>query len=122
MIQEVVLYLVAFMIFVVLQSLAINGIYELFRGGCIENDMKKGRVCSGNLFYMISPEFFERNKNKTWASPFFGCVKCMASFYSLITFFPTVIYLFGFHWEEIFIWAFDAFILVFLNYFFYKKG
>lgn len=120
MMQNVVLYLISFSIFVVLQSFAINGIFELCRGGCT-NDIIKGKVCSGNLFYMISPSFFERNKNKKWAAPLFGCVRCMASTGSLITFFPTVIYLFGFHWEEIFIWAFDAFILVSLNFYVYKK-
>jgi len=121
MAQEIVLYLVSFLIFVVLQAMAINGIFELFRGSKI-NDLIKGEIYKGNLFYMISPKFFEKNKDKFWASNLFGCVKCMSSTYSLITFFPLVIYLFGFHWEEIFIWAFDAFILVFLNYFFYKKG
>lgn len=116
----IVLYLISFSIFVVLQALAINGVFELCRGGCV-NDLKEGRKCSGNLFYMIAPEFFEKNKNKSWAAPLFGCVRCMSSFWSLITFFPTVIYFYGFHWEEIFIWAFDAFILVSLNFYVYKK-
>ncbi len=120
MITDVVLYLVAFAIFVIMQSFAINGIYELFRGGCV-NDMIDGRKCSGNLFYMIAPEFFEKNKSKKWSNPFFSCVKCMASFYSFITFMPVVVYLFGFHFIELFAWAFDAFILVALNYFIYKK-
>jgi hypothetical protein len=120
MIQEVVLYLIGFAIFVVLQAFAINGIFELFRGACV-NDMNEGRKCSGNLFYMIAPSFFEKHKNSKWSNPFYSCVKCMASFWSLVTFMPMVIYLFGFHLVEIFIWAFDAFILVALNYFIYKK-
>lgn len=121
MIQEVILYVVAFAIFCVLQAFAINGIFELFRGKCIENDIQKGRVCSGNLFYMIAPEFFEKNKHKKWSNPVFSCVKCMASVWSLITFMPTVIFIFGFHWIEILVWAFNAFILVSLNYLIYKK-
>lgn len=120
MINEVILYLVGFAIFCVLQAFAINGIFELFRGGCV-NDIKNGRKCSGNFFYMFAPEFFERNKNKRWSNPFFSCVKCMASIWSLITFMPLVIYLFGFHLIQIPIWAFDAFILVSLNYLIYKK-
>lgn len=113
-------HIIDFAIFVVLQSLAINGIYELFRGACV-NDIDKGKVCGGNLFYMIAPNFFEKNKNKEWSKPLYTCIKCMASFWGAVTFFPVAIYLFGFHWEQIFIWMFDAFILVALNYFIYKQ-
>lgn len=113
-------YLIGFLIFVLLQAVAINGVYELFRGGCV-NDIKEGRKCSGNLFYMIAPDFFERNKNKKWGNPLWSCVKCMASVWSAITFFPLVIFIFDFHLVEIFIWVFDSFVLVTLNYWVYKR-
>ena len=117
---EIVLGLCGFLIFIVLRSLAINGVHELFKGGCIE-EYQKGRKCSGNLFYMIAPDFFEKNKNKRWSNPLWSCVKCMGSVWGAITYFPIVIYFFGFEWIEIPIWIFDSFALVYLNYFFYKR-
>lgn len=120
MIEEVVLYCISFLIFVVSQSLAINGIYECFRGGCV-NDIVKGKVCSGNIFYQLSPDFFEKHKNKIWAKPLFGCLRCMSSVYGALTFWPIVIMVFGFYPIEIIVFVFDVFILVYLNMFFYKR-
>lgn len=112
--------LVGFCVFMVLQALFINGMHELMKGGCIK-EMEKGRKCSGMLFYELNPEFFERNKNKWWSRPAFSCIKCMSSVWSAITFWPVVIYIFRFHWVEIPVWCFDSICLVYLNYFFYKK-
>lgn len=102
------------------QSLFINGVYELFNGKCI-TDIQKGKICDGNLFYKISPSFFENNRGKWWTYPIWSCVKCMSSIYSILTFFPVSIYLYGFRWEEIFIWIVDAVSLITLNYYVYKK-
>jgi hypothetical protein len=117
---EILQYIIGFAIFMIMQAFFINGVFELCRGKCV-NDIKDGKKCSGNLFYMINPEFFERGKGKEWGNPLFSCVRCMASVWSLITFFPTVIYLFGFHLVEIPVWVFDAIGLVSLNYLVYKK-
>lgn len=103
-----------------MQALIINGIYECFRGGCIE-DMTKGRLCAGNILWKLNPEFFENNKHKMWAQPLFGCIKCMASAYGAITFWPPVLWKFGFHFWEIPVFIADMFILVYLNYFLYKR-
>lgn len=118
--KDIFLYLICDLLFVLMQSFAINGVYELFRGKKM-NDITKGIYYSGNLFYMVAPKFFEENKDKKWAAPLYGCVKCMSSVWSAIFFFPAVIYLFGFHYCEIFVWAFNAFILVVLNYAIYKR-
>ena len=40
--------------------------------------------------------FLEENKDKKWAAPFYGCVKCMSSVWSAIFFFPN---------SYIFIWV-----------------
>jgi hypothetical protein len=120
MIEQVVLYIIGFSIFVGLQSLVINGIKTCFEGGCI-NDLDKGRVCKGMIFYKLNPEFFEINKDKWWAHPIYVCIKCMASFWGACTYWPIVLWLFGFHYSEVPIFIFDMFILTYLNYFFYKK-
>ena len=115
-----ILYVVGFCLFVVLQSLAINGIFYSFQGGCV-NDLNKGKVCSGNIFYKINPSFFEKHRGMWWTMNLWGCVRCMASTYSALTFWPSVVYLFGFHWCEVFVFVFDIFILTSLNYYIYKK-
>ena len=115
-----ILYLVGFCLFVVLQSLAINGLYYAFQGGCVQ-DLHKGKVCKGNVFYMVWPFFFERNKVKWWSSPLYSCIKCMSSVWGAITFWPIVVYLFRFHWIQIGIFLFDVPILCSLNYYIYKK-
>lgn len=100
--------LVEFVIFFVLQSIAINGVYESFQ--------------PGQIFYLIAPGFIERNKNKKWSKPFFSCVRCMASVWGGIFFWGTIIPIFGFHPFEIWVFIFDVFLLVYLNPWFYKKA
>jgi hypothetical protein len=107
------------LIFVLLQALMINGIYYCFQGGCT-NDLMKGTICSGNIFYKIAPKFFERNKNKTWSTPLLGCVKCMASTYGTLSFWFFVLYVYGFAPIEIGAWIMDVFVLVSVNWIIYK--
>lgn len=112
--------LMCFFIFVVFQSLVINGVYESFKGSKYVDE--NGKVTYGGMiFYNISPKFFEKVRFKWWVKPMWGCIKCMASVWGAITFWPTVIYLFGFLWVEIPIFIADVFMLVYLNYFFYKR-
>ena len=109
-----------FILFMVIQSIFINGINELFKGACI-NDINKGKICKGNIGYMLAPKWFEQYKNTEWSKPLWSCVRCMASVYGSATYFPFVIRLFGFHVWELFIWIIDVCSLVYLNYYFYKK-
>lgn len=106
MISELVLYLVGFILFLPVQSLAINGWHECFR--------------NGNIFEKIFGAFLEKHKGKWWTMPIWGCVKCESSVIGSITFWFTVIPIFGFHSYEIWIWVVDIFCLVNLNYWFYK--
>lgn len=115
-----ILYLVGFCLFVVLQSLFINGINYSFSGGCV-NEINKGKICKGNIFYMISPSFFEKCRGKWWTLPIWGCIRCQSSFWGAITFWPVVVYLFGFHWVQVGVFLFDVPILCSLNYYIYKK-
>lgn len=123
MIGEVLLYLVSFLVFSVLQAMMINGVHESFTGEKLAPDIKGETPVpyQGMIFYMMAPKFFERNKNKYWAKPLWVCVKCMASVWGAVTYWPVVIWLFGFRWIEIFVFCGDVFILVYLNFLFYKR-
>jgi len=112
--------LIEFILFMVVQALFINGVNECFKGKCWE-DLNTGRKCDGNIFYKLNPEWFEKAKEKWWSKPIFSCVKCQSSLYGTITFWPVVVRVYGFHWEEIFVWVVDMFCLVYLNYYIYKK-
>lgn len=120
MIEQVVLYAIAYLVFVYLESLAINGVVEAFKGSCV-NDMNKGKICDGNIFYKISPSFFERNKGKAWTMPWFGCVKCASSGTGGVFFWGTILPIFSFHYFEIWLYILNTFILVSLNWVIYKK-
>jgi len=98
--------LASFVIFIILQGLFINGVYESFQEGMVLSPVKK-------FLSLFISEFFQL--------PLFGCIRCMASWWGTVTFMPTVIYLYGFHWVEIPIQVFDIFVLCFVNFFIYKK-
>ncbi len=116
-----VLYGICFLIMVFIQALIINGIHECFQGEAIRDDLKQKTFYQGMIFYMIAPKFFERNKYKFWAKNIYGCVKCMSSTFGAITYFPLVIWLFGFRWVEIPIFFADVFCLVVMNWLIYKR-
>jgi|GEM_PF-2234799 len=121
MIVDVLLYLIAFSFFVVLQSLVINGIHDSCRGQKLVDGVTGKVDYQGMIFYELAPKFFEKYKTKKWSRPIWSCVKCMSSVWGAITFLPLIIWLFGWHWIELFILCMDIFILVYLNWFFYKK-
>lgn len=118
--MSVIEILIALSIFMVLQSLAINGIYECFKGS--RHIADNGTVTyNGMVFYKIAPKFFEKYRHRWWSKPLWSCIKCMASVYGALTYWPMVIWLFGFHPMEIAVYIVDVFILVYLNAFFYNK-
>lgn len=119
MILQILQYTIAFAIFVVLQGLAINGVYESMRGSCT-NDINKGLICTGNILYPFK-RWLSKYISEYWLNPIGNCPRCMSSLYGALSFFPTVIYLFGFHLIEIPIYIFDVFILVSVNWIIYKK-
>lgn len=112
---DIFLLVFGFAIFVLLQAAFINGMYDFMKGY-----MDSGKA-HGNLGYLLFHEFIEKHDDKVWAKPIFSCVKCMSSFWGAVTFFPPVIMLFGFHWNELIIFFYDVIILVFLNFFLFKK-
>lgn len=53
--------------------------------------------------------------------PIIECVKCMASFWGTLTYWPIMLWVFGFEWWQIPVWIVDMIILVYVNYYWYKK-
>jgi hypothetical protein len=100
-------WLIEFSIFLILQALFINGVKY-----CFEKD---------SIFYRMSPGFFERNKGKAWTYPVYACVRCMGGVYGAITFWPTVIIMYGFHWQEVPLSILNIGCLITLNFIIYKK-
>lgn len=114
-------YLIGFGILVVLQALAINGIKEALSGSAIKDDLSGKITYQGNILYMMAPKFFEKYKYRYWAKNWWTCIKCMSSTYGAATYWPIVVFVFGFYWIEVLIFVWDVFILTYLNYYFYKK-
>lgn len=99
--------LICFLLFVLIQSLAINGLKL-----CFDKE---------EIFYKVRL-LLDRILRREWMrKPLYSCVKCMSSFWGGISFWSVVIPLFGYHNFEISIFIFDVFILVYLNYFIYKR-
>lgn len=110
--------MVNFCLFILLQSLLINGVHEAMRGKCI-NDIKDGEKCSGNILYPFK-KWLSKYVPTYFMQPIGECVRCMSSTFGALTYFPTAIYFYGFHWEQIFVYIADVFILVTVNQIIYK--
>lgn len=104
--SEVLIYLVCFLLFSVLQSWFINGVKELY---------------NQDMFLYKFRLFIDKHLKEFWRKPVYSCIRCMSSLYGIITFAPTTIYIFGLRWELIPACIFNIVILIFLNYFFYKR-
>lgn len=114
------IWVLCFLVFSLIQSLFINGVYEAFRG-TKENDITNGVRYKGNILFMIAPKFIHENRDKMWAKPLWGCIKCQSSFYGAITFWPTVLFVFGFQIWQIPIYFVNVGVLTTLNYWIFKK-
>lgn len=105
---DVFLYLLAFTVFVNIQAIFINGVHISF---------------SKEMIFGTIKTWLESKINAKWIlKPTIGCVRCMASVWGTLTFWPIVIFLFGFHVEQLFIFVVDVFVLVYLNFIYYKKA
>lgn len=93
------------LIFVLFQGLAINGFQQAMDEGMILYPYKK---------------WLQRQK-KWIGKPMGLCIKCSASIGGTVTFWPTVLYNYGWHSFEIFSWIFDIFVLVSVNWIIFKK-
>ncbi len=109
------LLVAGFGIFILLQAIFINGVHDFFKGY-----MDSGKA-HGNFGYLLFHKFIEKHDKQVWAKPLWSCIKCQSSVWGALSFWPIVIYFFGFHWIEIFIFVYDVFILTSLNYWWYKQ-
>lgn len=105
MIGTDVLYLMGFGMMIIIQAVFINGVQMSMGEGMVLNRLRDWVVS-------VSPVF---------SKPLAVCIKCMSSVYGAATYWPLVIYLFGFRSVEIPVFVVDVFCLVFLNFYFYKK-
>jgi Fe2+ transport system protein B len=105
--MEVFFILMQFLVFAFLQSLFMVGIHLA---------MKKDEV-----LYPFSA-WVETKLKKEWINKVLvTCVKCKASAYGVVTFFPAVIWAYGFHIWELPVFLFDVAVVSVLNFYIYQK-
>jgi len=88
------------------QSLVING---------IKNTMEDGMILGGFA------KWVNKNFGEFWSKPVVSCIRCMSSLWGAITFWPPVICCFGFELWQIPVFICDVFVLVYFNYYLYKR-
>ena len=104
--NHVLYYLSCFFLFSVLQAMFINGVKEAFSDGNILNPVKV---------------FLSKRVSEFWQKPLYSCVKCMASLWGAVTFFPAVVYIYGVKWEFVGIYIFNVGVVSFLNNYLFKR-
>lgn len=66
---------------------------------------------------------YEDYKYSKWIrKPIIQCIKCMASFWGGLSYWPVVLFLFGFNWLEVPVFFADMFCLTYLNWVLYLKA
>lgn len=112
--------MIGFSFFVLLQAIFINGVHQSFSGTCTE-DVRLGKVCNGLIFFPLA-QWMDKHIKYSWIKkPLYKCVRCMASVWGALTYWPAVLMFVGFDWREMPVFVFDVYILVILNFYIYKK-
>jgi hypothetical protein len=101
-----IVFLVKFLLFAFIQALFINGLKDSF---------------SKDMIFDKPAEWISKKLGPWWSKPIVGCIKCMSSFWGGVTFWPTVLLLYGFQFWQLPVYVADVFILVYLNWFLYKR-
>ena len=87
----------------------------------IERDHEVKWECDGENFSFYK-EVKDYKFSKYIRLPIIQCVKCMASFWSIfLTFFPVMIFLFGFHWWLLPLWIMNVLALTYINKLIYRR-
>lgn len=120
---NLLIYIICFCLFVILQAYVINGVHYCFKYTIHKKVETNETYIEGNIFYKVSLWFNKRENRicKFLSKPLFNCIRCMASIWGTITFWVAVIPIIGFYPQEIIVWLFDILILVSLNWQIYKK-
>jgi len=100
------IFLAKFLLFTVLQAMFCNGLK-----GAMEKDMILEKPA----------EFIKALIGSFWSKPVVGCIRCMASFWGAATYWPVVLYVHGFEWWQLPVFAADVVIVSFLNWYLYKR-
>jgi hypothetical protein len=66
-------------------------------------------------------EYKQYRFSKWVRKPLIECVKCMASFWGTLLFWPSSLWAYGFHSWELGVWALNCFSLVFVNAYLHNK-
>lgn len=103
---NIVIGLIGFILFAIIQALIINGYKESI-----------AEKMAGEKF----GKWLKKLLGEYWFNAFGGCIRCSASGIGAITFWPFVLIFFGWYWQEILLFGADVFVLVYLNFYFYKK-
>lgn len=103
---NIVIGLTGFLLFVIVQALVING---------IKASMDE------NMILEKPAGWIKKKLGATLSKPIVGCIRCFSSFYGGLMYWPTAIYLFGFNLWQVPVFIADAFILVTVSWYFYKK-
>lgn len=77
---------------------------------------------NGECDLIFYKEYQEYKYSKWLRKPIIQCIKCMSSFWGALTFWPIVLFIFGFHLLEIPIFFADVFSLTYLNWVLYKRA
>lgn len=104
--NEYLQYIICFSLFVILQSFFINGWHQSFKEGFIFSPVRL---------------WIKEYIGEYLSRPLFECIRCEASIIGSVTFWITVLPLFGFNAYEIWVCIADIFILVSANWLIYKK-
>lgn len=101
---NIVVGIICFLLFVVVQSVTINGIKGTFEEG------------------MIFEKYGKWVKSLGWiGKPLGSCIKCMGASFGGLLFWPTVIWLFDFQMWQVPVFVADVFCVSILSWYFYKK-
>ena len=103
---NIAISLLCFGVFCFLQALFING---------VKGAMDEGMILEGFKKYV------QKKLGDYWSKSWVGCIRCMASGWSAVTFWPAVLIGFGFEWWEVPLFVANVFILVCVNFYIYKK-
>lgn len=104
---DIFIFLLSFLVFVFIQGLFINGVYN-----CFKKDM---------VFYPLA-EYLQRVIKNEWIlKPVFGCLMCMSSLWGTVSYWLSVYPLFGITKIVVLFYFFDVFILVAINQTIWKR-
>jgi hypothetical protein len=98
--------LIVFLLFVICQGAFIVGLKSTFEEKMILEKPAK---------------WIRETLGEYWSKPFVGCIRCMSSVYGFITYWPAVLYEYGFHFWQVPAFIFDVFVLVYVTWFLYRK-